>query len=103
MQRHVAASVAALPLIEITENTWTLTTFRRPGVCEIHHTLALVGESAPLCGWQRRHILRPQGDEQCDDLVGEVDGHGITLLNGPPTAMYTLTYNCIHAPAKSGS
>jgi len=47
-----AVSVAALPLMEITENTWTLTAFRRPGVCEVDHTLALVGEPAPVCGGQ---------------------------------------------------
>ena len=99
-------SLAALPLIEVTQRTVTTPASVGAWLREIDNPAALIREPAPLRGWQRLYIVPPQRDQQRDDLVCKVDGHGAILPRqhrNLASGMYTLTYNCINAPAKSGS
>jgi hypothetical protein len=72
-------SLAVLPPIQVAQHT--VPALASPGawLCEGDHAPAVICEPASLCGWQCLNVIRPQGDEQCDDLVCKVDGHGLIL------------------------
>jgi hypothetical protein len=75
-------SLTALPLIEVTQHTVTTPASVGAWLCERDHPAALICQPAPLRGRQRLYIVRPQRDQQRDDLVCKVDGHGVILLGG---------------------